>query len=406
MRKLLFILLIITGTILLSGCVKKVPPPVWVAKIQSVSPPLGPEEIFSLPEGEKISLSELLRDVEDARVLFVGETHDQLDHHRIQLTLIQELLRKGKAVVVAMEMFQRPQQPTLDRWSEGLLTEGQFLKEVDWDRTWAMDYGLYKGILDESQKNHLKVLALNVPRELVRKVAEVGVDGLSPEDKAKLPDMDLSDMNYRKYLASVYRGHKEGSARAFERFYEAQCLWDEGMAETLSSFLHSPENQGKTVVVIAGNGHIVFHFGIPKRLYRRAPLPLKTIVLKEWEKNLDDNKDFTFASGVRPPGDYLWITRPNPPEKKRPRIGVILSTESPGQEGLEIERVIPGSPAEKAGLLPGDRLKAVEGKEIKALREVHEALAEKGWGKEITLTILRGEETKKVTVTLPQSTTN
>jgi len=401
MRKLFFILLIVTGTLLLSGCVKKVPPPGWVAKIQSVSPPLGPEEIFSLPEGEKVSLSELLRDVAEARILFVGETHDQLDHHRIQLTLIQELLRKGKTVVVAMEMFERLQQPTLDRWSEGLLTEGQFLKDVDWEKTWAMDYRLYKDILDESQKNHLKVLALNVPRELVRKVAEVGVDGLSSEDRVKVPDMNLSDMNYREYLNSVYRGHKEGSAKGFERFYEAQCLWDEGMAETLSSFLHSPEGQGKTVVVIAGKGHIVFNFGIPKRLYRRAPLPLKTIVLKEWEKDLGEDKDLTFASGRQPPGDYLWITRPNPPEKKRPRIGVILSTKNSGQEGLEIERVIPGSPAEEAGLLPGDRLKAVEGKDIRALREIHEALAEKGWGKEITLTILREGETKEVTVTLP-----
>jgi uncharacterized iron-regulated protein len=401
MRQLLLIFLIVIGTLLLSGCVKKVPPPVWVAKIQSVSSPLGPEEIFSLPEGEKVSLSELLRNVEGARVLFVGETHDQLDHHRIQLTLIQELLRKRKSVVVAMEMFKRLQQPTLDRWSEGLLTESQFLKEVDWEKTWSMDYGLYKGILDESQKNHLKVLGLNVPRELVRRVAEVGIDGLSPEDRAKVPDMDLSDMNYRKHLASVYRGHKEGSAKGFERFYEAQCLWDEGMAETLSSFLASPEGQGKTVVVIVGKGHIVFNFGIPKRVYRRTPLPFRTIVLKEWEKDLGDDKDLTSDSGRQPPGDYLWITQPNPPEKKRPRIGVILSTESSGQEGLEIERVIPGSPAEKAGLLPGDRLKAVEGKDIRALREIHEALAEKGWGKEITLTILRDGIKKEITVTLP-----
>jgi hypothetical protein len=46
-----------------------------------------------------------------------------------------------------------------------------------------MDYGLYKGILDESQKSS-EVLALNVPRELVRKVAEVGVDELSPRRRS------------------------------------------------------------------------------------------------------------------------------------------------------------------------------------------------------------------------------
>jgi uncharacterized iron-regulated protein len=403
MRQFLLILLIVTGGILSSGCIRHVPPPAWMAKVQSISPPLGPEEIFSLPEGDNVSLSELLGEVEDARVLFTGESHDQFDHHRAQVALIQELLRRGKTVVVAMEMFQKRRQPALDRWSQGLLTENQFLNEVDWDSTWMMDYRLYRGILDECRKNHLKVLALNVPRELVRKVAEVGVEGLSSEDKAGVPDMDLSDRDYRTYLASIYRRHKEGSAKGFERFYEAQCLWDEGMAETLSTFLSSPEGQGKTVVVIAGIGHVVFDFGIPKRFYRRTPLPLKTIVLKEWDKDFDDDEDLTFVSGTQPPADYLWITRPNPPEKKGPRIGVILLKDSGEEEGLEIERVIPGSPAEKAGLLRGDRLKAVEGKDIKALREVHEALAEKGWGKEITFTILREGEKREVTVTLPDS---
>jgi uncharacterized iron-regulated protein len=401
MRQVVLILLIVGGAFLLSGCVKRVPPSAWLSKIESLSPPIDPEEIFSLPDGEEISLAELLGAVEDSRVLFVGESHDQLDDHRVELTLIQELLNRGKPVVVAMEMFERHQQLVLDRWSQGLLTEDQFLKETDWDRTWPMDYRLYKDILDESRKHHLKVLALNVPRDLVRKVAAVGVDGLTSDDKARMPDIDLSDEGYRTYLARVYRMHQEGSAKGFERFYEAQCLWDEGMAETLSSFLRSPEGPGRMVVVIAGNGHVAFDFGIPGRFYRRSPLPFKTIVLKEWTGGFHGDQDFTFMSGTQPLADFLWITRPNPPEKKRPKIGVVLLKDNSEEGGLGIERVIPGSPAEKAGLLPGDRLMAVEGKNIRALREVHEVLAEKGWGKEVTFTVLRDGIEREITVSLP-----
>ena len=63
--------------------------------------------------------------------------------------------------------------------------------------------------------------------------------------------------------------------------------------------------------------------------------------------------------------------------------------------------MIPESPAEKAGLLSGDQFIAIEGKEIREVKEIHHALAEKGWGKDITLTIIREGMKKEITVTLP-----
>ena len=78
-----------------------------------------------------------------------------------------------------MEMFHRSQQPVLDRWSQGGLTEREFRKETNWDMTWGIDYQLYKGILDEAKNHHLKVLGLNVEREWVSNVAKNGIKGLS-----------------------------------------------------------------------------------------------------------------------------------------------------------------------------------------------------------------------------------
>jgi uncharacterized iron-regulated protein len=312
--------------------------------------------------------------------------------------MIQDLVAKRKDVVIGMEMFERSQQPTLDRWSQGLLTEEEFLKEVDWDTTWNMDYELYKGILDAAKTHHLKVLSLNAPRNLVKKVARNGMQGLSPEHRKMLPEMDLTNRQHRAYIATIYKGHEKGSAKDFENFYEAQCLWDEGMAESLSEFLKSLQAERKTVLVFAGAGHVVFDFGIPSRLYRRIPASFKTIVLKAWTKELD--KDFTFSQTSSPLANFLWITRPNPPEKKRPMIGVILKTKEDSKE-LWIERVLPGSPAEKAGLLPGDQLIAAEGIEISEVKEIHHALSEKGWGKDIALTIIREGKKKEIKVRLP-----
>ena len=381
------------------SCVQKAPPP-WVSMIREITGPVGSEEIFKLPEGEKKSFSQLLEELDRSRVIFVGESHDQIEHHRIQVSLLQEFVTQGKEIAIGMEMFEKSSQPILDRWSQGLMAENEFLKETKWDLTWRMDYNLYKGILDEAKKHRLKLIGLNVQRDLVRKVAEQGIEGLPPEDRAKLPEMDLSDRAHRAYIRSVYKDHQEGSAKDLERFYQAQCLWDEGMAETLSEFLRLPENREKVVFVFAGSGHVIFDFGIPKRFFRRTPLPFKTLILKERKNNIGADPDIRFTSVSQPLGDYLWITRPNPPEIKRPRIGVVLK-EAKDLEGLQIERVIPGSPAEKAGLLAGDQLLTVEGRGITKVKDIHDAVVQKGWAKDITFMILREGTKRDVTVTLP-----
>jgi len=392
------VLLILVCGVLFAGCAGKAPLPPWVLKISMIKAPVGPEEIFRLPEGDLITFAQLLNDLHTTRVIFIGESHDQIEHHQIQVRMIQDLVAKGKDVVIGMEMFERSQQAALDRWSQGLLTEEEFLKEVHWDTTWGVDYEFYKDILDEAKNHHLKVLGLNVPRDLVRKVAENGIGKLHREDGKMLPEMDLTNQQHRTYVKSIYKDHKEGSAEDFEKFYQAQCLWDEGMAESLSTFLKSSEEEGTTVLVFAGSGHIVFGFGIPKRFHRRTPTPYQTIVLKAWREKMDG--DFTFTGASSPPANFLWITKPNPPEKKRPMIGVILKTKE-NSKGLWIERVLPGSPAEKAGLLPGDQLIAVEGIEVREVKEIHHALSEKGWGNDITLTIYREEKKKEITVQLP-----
>jgi len=372
----------------------------WMSKVTESCPAPEAEEIFKLPAGEKISFQHLLDDLMGARVIFVGESHDQVEHHQIQVRIIKDLVVRGKEVAIGMEMFEKSQQPILDKWSNGLLTEEEFLREVQWEKTWSMDYQLYKPILDEVKNHHLKVIALNVQRDLVRKVAQNGIENLSPEDKAKLPEINLTDKEHLAYIKTIYRNHRGGSAQKFKHFYQAQCLWDDGMADTLSQFLKSPEGKGKTMVVIVGSGHIVFDFGIPKRFYRRTPLPYQTIVLKNCKKNLDE--DLSFSGASEPLADFLWITHPSPFEKKRPRIGVVLK-EKEEAKGVLIERVIPGSPAEKAGLLPEDHILSVDGKEIKKLKDLHDAIAPKGRGKEVIIIILRESSEKKISVTLPST---
>ena len=113
------------------------------------------------------------------------------------------------------------------------------------------------------------------------------------------------------------------------------------------------------------------------------------------------DEDFFFSQTSRPLADFLWITQAGPPEKKRPRIGIVLK-EKEDRKGVWIERVTPESPAEKAGLLPGDQFVSIDGKEVQSLKDIHDAVAHKGWGREIVIIILRAGVKKEIRVILPR----
>ena len=110
----LWTLLILFGVILSVGCAKRIQLP-WISKVAMIREPIGAEEILRLPDGDPISFHQLLSDLEPSSVIFIGETHDQIEHHHSQVRILQGLIEKNREVVVGMEMFERSQQPILDQ---------------------------------------------------------------------------------------------------------------------------------------------------------------------------------------------------------------------------------------------------------------------------------------------------
>jgi hypothetical protein len=68
--------------------------------------------------------------------------------------------------------------------------------------------------------------------------------------------------------------------------------------------------------------------------------------------------------------------------------------------GVKVEGLLPGSPAEKAGVKPGDVIRKLDGKEIANLREFSEVLKTLSPGQTVKVTIVRGEKESELTVTV------
>lgn len=306
------------------------------------------------------------------RVVFVGEGHDRYEHHLNQLDIIRNLHQGKPDLAIGMEFFQWPFQSVLDRYIAGEIDERTFLRETEYYKRWRYDYRLYRPILQYARENRIPVIALNVPSELTRKVAEGGFESLTPEERATLPaEIDRSDTTYRERLRKIFELHAPSDERSFENFVSAQLLWDEGMAETAASWLRA--NPGRSMVILAGSGHVMYGSGIPNRLQRRVP-----------------DKHFIVLNGVEAAltpeaGDYVLIR----PEEELPRGGLMGVFLDDRDKGVYVGKLDTGSGAAAAGIHKGDRILSVDGFDVNDYADIKIALLDRKPGDRVAVSVER-----------------
>lgn len=86
-----------------------------------------------------------------------------------------------------------------------------------------------------------------------------------------------------------------------------------------------------------------------------------------------------------------------PEETRRPWLGVYFQTTP---QGALVTRVVLESPAERAGLRPGDVIIEFDGQQVTEEQPLDVIVAQYAPGDEITLVILRGQAERDLTVTL------
>ncbi|HSE14764.1 MAG TPA: ChaN family lipoprotein [Candidatus Deferrimicrobium sp.] len=392
-----------SGLLLLAGCA--VDRAAMKGNAEMPYPPSAPpkvEEIYHLPTGLRVSIDGMIEMLSGARLVAVGETHDNLNDQRVELTVVRELHRRfpGK-VAVGMEMFREPQQAVLDRWVRGELTELEFLKASKWYETWGFDFGAYRDLLLFAKENRIDVIALNPSKELQEAVRRTGLDNVPEDVRRKLPEVGETDPWQRAVLDGVFKGHAGhgGGDESFDSFLRIQLLWEETMAQAVVDYLKSPRGEGKRMVTITGGWHVKYGFGLPKKVVRR--LPVAYAILLPEEISTPEQKEGRLMRADLPdvpllPAHFAWYVPYNSIEEKRVRMGIRME-EKEGR--LLVESVAKGSPAEKAGIANGDELLALDGRPVKEPVDVLFMVGEKLDGDTARVTLRRGGEEKVLDLT-------
>ena len=135
--------------------------------------------ITDAARGDVITPPELAARLDGVKLVFVGESHTDTEFHRVQLRVIQELHRRGRQVLVGLEMYPATaEQQWLDRWSaDKTLTEEAFLSESHWYKNWGYHWNYYRDIFVFARENGIRMFGVNVPRDVVQTARTKGLDG-------------------------------------------------------------------------------------------------------------------------------------------------------------------------------------------------------------------------------------
>jgi len=351
----------------------------------------------TLPKGGSTSainsFEQIITELTEKRVIYLGETHDSMADHLLQLRIIEGLHKKGVDVIIGMEMFPASSQQALDDYllnKKEVMSEADFLRESHWFDVWRYDWRLFRPIFNFCRKNAIPVVGINIERKIVSTVFSAGnTDTLSPEQLETIASSrDLSIKGYVERLRQVHGFHAQsphGKNKGIAGFLQSQAIWDESMAENIAKMLE--ENPKKTVVVIAGSQHTRKDSGIPPRLARRLNIAQSSVL------NLyADNSPKTPSVQA----DYFFLAEPVF-LKTKGKIGIILDPkkEDDGKEYIRISGLSHAGKAKEAGLQEDDIIISINGASAKNMADIGILMMDSMAGDILRIIVQRKDDTGK-----------
>jgi uncharacterized iron-regulated protein len=221
------------------------------------------------------------------------ENHDDSETHRVEFGLLDALGSTGRPIVLSLEMFERDVQTLLSDYVAGRISETDFLaRSRPWDR-YVTDY---RPMVELAKERGWPVIASNIPRPMASAVGRKGLAALDTLTAAE-----------RAWAARDIQCDTLPTAVA-TRFYLAQCIKDETMAESIVEARRRWPNA--LIVHYDGAFHSDFRLGTVSRVQRRLP-DLKALVITAVP--VVDQGTATLAThGGR--ADYIIFTKRIPPK--------------------------------------------------------------------------------------------
>ncbi len=262
-----------------------------------------------------LTVPELMERLKGYEVVYVGETHTDYAHHLAQFEVLKALRAANPSLVMGWEMFHSSQQPLLDAYIRGLLTEIEWLDAVYWEQTWGHAYPYYKPLLDFARERQVRIFGLNAPREVIRAVRTLGDSAMTEDQRWWLPAgffqrIDLPEEEvYKAWFFETARHMPNADDALMEGMFGSQTAWNEVMAWNVVKAFNIIPDPRLQVLVVVGSGHAVFGQGIPTRVPLFKPGTTQAVVLPQTGERVM-TRDEILEEDLAREGDFLWFLPP------------------------------------------------------------------------------------------------
>lgn len=396
-------------------------PLVWLIAAVLAAAPAAAEDLLKLPIGDParkdreapvvldaitdtstgalLTPEELPGRLAAARLVLLGESHTDMDSHRIQLRVIAGLHAAGRRVLVGLEMYPYPEQSWLDQWTDGKLTEEAFLQGSRWYRNWGYNWLYYRDLFLFARDNRLRMVAVNAPREVVSAVRKKGFQGLTAEEARHIPtEIDTKNADHLRLFKANFDEddgfHGSMTDEQWQSMLNAQCTWDATMGWNAVQPLARDEDPKAVMVVLVGAGHVQYGLGIERQVrqwFRGNVASLIPLAVVDDDKRPVTSVQASFANyvwGLPPEGDPLY-----------PELGVSTRARE-ADKLLEVIDVAKDSPGARGGLALQDVLLTLDGTALPDRETLARLMAAKRWGDSAVFSVRRGGAAVPVTVLL------
>lgn len=212
-----------------------------------------------------LPMSEVLQQAGAADIVLLGETHDNSDHHAIEVAFL-EALAKNQSPVLVMEQYDLEQQAALDAVAGPEQSEIARLEALQRMMGKGWEWPGYRALLAAAVHRDIPVVAANASRNLLRQVSNQGFTALGPgRSEALQLDTGWSAAQQTLLSSEIADGHC-GSLppEAVAAIALAQRARDAIMADRILAHPTTP------VLAILGRGHVRRDLGVPVYLGQRA----------------------------------------------------------------------------------------------------------------------------------------
>jgi uncharacterized iron-regulated protein len=297
-------------------------------------------QLVNTATGETMEMDALVDHLLQADVIYLGEKHNNPEHHRLQNKIIQALIAKGKRPQLGFEFFSTSDTPLLLDFIDShrakhpgaveKRVETMLRKQLGWDDKSDKLWPYYFALLSLAKKENLVAAGLDLSDAQKRRITRKGWDNLTNLEKRSIFSTHLNDRTYRDYMyeifADVHCGMK--NPRMQSLLFDSWIARNDTMAHAITE-LHET-GPDKPVVVIIGAGHTEHNLGVVDRVRHLTPgISQVNVGFVEIARTPSEIRDYLAPLDLKgfqpsPPFDFVWFTQrvsyQDPCEKYKKRL--------------------------------------------------------------------------------------